>query len=67
MSKSLEMSVADINKDVKEDGICNYCFEWIGGLRKVQIREHFNGPWQKRTMWICGNCRKALKGFFKYV
>lgn len=67
LATRFDRAVERMNEKFTEAGLCNYCFEEVGSLRKVRLRIHFRAPWQKSTMQIGENCRKYLRGLFKYV
>ena len=47
-------------------GQCRYCYH-NGQLATVRMRSAIgNNKWAEITA-ICGDCRKYLRGFFKYV
>ena len=50
----------------KVRGQCKYCYGMKENLRLCRLRASAKDGWQE-PLWVCNDCRKYLRGYFKYV
>ncbi len=49
---------------------CDYCLKMVESVSPpVRLRENSEGPtrWTTKQYFICSNCKRYLRGVFKYV